>query len=54
MPRSHATCREEFRWRMVELVRSGRMPEELSREFESPAQAVRNWVCQNDQDEGRQ
>jgi transposase len=28
---------------MVELGRSGRNPEELSREFEPTAQAIRNW-----------
>jgi len=38
---------------MVELVRSGRNPEELAREFEPSAQAIRNWVCQMDLDEGR-
>jgi transposase len=38
---------------MVELVRSGRTPEELSREFEPSAQAIRNWVAQADRDEGR-
>jgi transposase len=38
---------------MVELVRAGRTPEELSREFEPSAQAIRNWVCQADIDEGR-
>ncbi|MGH8524281.1 MAG: IS3 family transposase [Gammaproteobacteria bacterium] len=43
----------EFRRQMVELVRSGRNPEELSREFEPSAQAVRNWVAQADRDEGR-
>ncbi len=53
MPRSHAPYPEEFRRRMVELVRSGRTPEELSREFEPSSQAIRNWVCQTDLDEGR-
>jgi transposase len=53
MPRSHAPYPEEFRRRMVELVRSGRNPEELAREFEPSAQAIRNWVCQMDLDEGR-
>ncbi len=43
----------EFRRQMVELVRSGRNPEELSREFEPTAQAIRNWVAQADRDEGR-
>ncbi len=38
---------------MVELVRSGRTPEELSREFEPSAQAIRNWVAQADRDAGR-
>jgi transposase len=31
---------------MVELVRSGRAPEALAREFEPSAQAIRNWVVQ--------
>jgi transposase len=53
MPRSHAPYPEEFRRRMVELVRSGRNPEELSREFEPSAQAIHNWVRQADLDEGR-
>jgi transposase len=43
----------EFRRQMVELVRSRRNPEELSREFEPTAQAIRNWVAQADRDEGR-
>ena len=38
---------------MVELVRSGRTPEELAKEFEPSAQAIRNWVSQADRDEGR-
>ncbi len=38
---------------MVELVRAGRTPGELSREFEPSAQAIRNWVRQADLDEGR-
>jgi transposase len=38
---------------MVELVRSGRCPEELSREFEPSAQSIRHWVVQADRDEGR-
>jgi transposase len=43
----------EFRQQMVELVREGRHPEELSREFEPTATAIRNWVHQADLDEGR-
>ena len=42
-----------FREQMVELVRSGRSPEELAREFEPSAQSIRNWVNQAGRDEGR-
>jgi transposase len=37
---------------MVELVRSGRTPEELSREFEPSAQSICNWVRQAERDQG--
>src|ERR1700755_2120139 len=43
----------EFRRQMVELVRVGRTPEQLAKEFEPSAQAIRNWVAQADRDEGR-
>ena len=43
----------EYRARMVELVRAGRTPEELGREFEPTAESIRNWVKQTDVDEGR-
>jgi transposase len=35
---------------MIELVRAGRTPEELAKEFEPSAQAIRNWVAQADRD----
>jgi transposase len=38
---------------MVELVRAGRNPEELAKEFEPTAQAIRNWVAQADRDADR-
>lgn len=44
---------EEFRRRMVDLVRGGRSPESLSKEFEPTAQAIRNWVRTADLEEGR-
>ena len=53
MPRLRPPYPAEFRSRMVELVRSGRSPEELAREFEPSSQAIRNWVRQADLDEGR-
>ncbi len=40
MSRSRAPYPLEFRQQMVELVRIGRTPEELSREFEPSAQAA--------------
>ena len=52
MPRTRAPYPAEFRRQMVELVRAGRTPEELSREFEPSAQAIRKWVRQADLDEG--
>jgi transposase len=42
----------EFRRQLVELVRAGRLPEELSREFEPTAQSIRNWVAQAERDGG--
>jgi transposase len=37
----------------VELVRAGRAPEDLAKEFEPTAKAIRNWVRQSDLAEGR-
>mgnify|MGYP001827855537 CR=1 FL=1 len=53
MPRKRARYPDEFRHQMIELVRAGRSPAELSREFEPSATAIRNWVAQADRDEGR-
>lgn len=52
MPRSRPPYSPEFRRRMVELVRSGRTPSQLAKEFEPTAHAIRNWVKQADLDEG--
>jgi transposase len=53
MPRTRPPYPPEYRRQMIELVRAGRAPEELAREFEPSAQAIRNWVKQADLDEGR-
>jgi transposase len=53
MPKSHRPYPLEYRRRMVEMVRAGKTPEELSRQFEPSAQAIGNWVRQFDRDEGR-
>jgi transposase len=42
MPKSHPPYAPEFRQRIVELVRKGRTPEELARQCEPSAQAIRN------------
>ena len=52
MPKSRPPYPAESRARMVELVRSGRTPEELSREFEPTAQSIWNWVRQAERDQG--
>ncbi len=52
MPKSRSPYPAEFRAQMVELVRSGRTPEELSREFEPTAQSIWNWVRQAERDQG--
>lgn len=38
---------------MIDLVRSGRKPSELAREFEPSAQTIQSWVNQADLDEGK-
>ena len=53
MPKTRPPYAPEFRRQMVELVRAGRDPTDLAREFEPSAQAIRNWVAQADRSEGR-
>ena len=42
-----------FREQLVALVRAGRTPESLAKEFEPSAQTIRNWAKQADVDGGR-
>ncbi len=42
----------EFWQEMVQLVRSGRTPGDLLREFEPTAQSIWNWVRQAERDRG--
>ena len=53
MARKNPPYTPEFRRQMIELVRSGRSPENLAKEFEPTAQAIRNWVAQAERDAGR-
>ena len=43
----------EFRRQMVELVRSGRTPQDLAREFEPSAQSIAYWVRQAERNAGQ-
>jgi transposase len=52
MPNSRPPYAPEFRQQMVDWVRAGRTPEELSREFEPTAQSIWNWVRQAERDQG--
>ena len=46
MPKARPPYAAEFRQQMVDLVRSGRAPEDLPREFEPSSPAIRTWVAQ--------
>ncbi len=52
MGKSRTPYPAEFRVQMVELVKAGRTPKELAREFEPTAQTIVNWVAQADRDVG--
>ena len=53
MPNSRIPYPPEFRQQMIELVRSGRSPGSLAKEFEPSAQTIHTWVKQADLDSGR-
>ena len=44
---------EEFKRKLVALVREGRTAQELARQFEPSAQAIRNWAAEAEREEGR-
>ena len=52
MPRPRPAYPPEFRRQLLELVRAGRTPDELAREFEPSAQTIRNWMAQAERDTG--
>jgi transposase len=53
MPKTRPPYAPEFRRQMIELVRAGRDPDDLAREFEPTAQSIRNWIAQADRSESR-
>lgn len=52
VPRTRPAYPPEFRRQIVELVRAGRTPEDLAKEFEPSAQTIRNWANQEHGDAG--
>ena len=51
-PAPPAPYSPEFRARMIELVRAGRTPASLAKDFAPSAQTIANWVKQADLDDG--
>jgi transposase len=52
MPPTHPRYPLEYRRRIIELARAGRKIEQLAREFEPSANAIRKWIKQAALDEG--
>lgn len=53
MPKTKPPYDPEFRRRVVELARAGQPLRELSKKFGCSEQSIRNWMRQQDLDEGR-
>lgn len=53
MPKTRPPYPPEYRMRILELVAAGRSPRRLAEEFEVTETTIRNWIRQDDLDEGR-
>ena len=53
MPRTRPPYSLEFRQQFLELLRTGRTPIELAREFEPSGETIRQWVKQAELDAGQ-
>ena len=53
MPRTRQPYSLEFRQQILELIRTGRTPNELAREFEPSGETIRQWVKQAKLDAGQ-
>jgi transposase len=53
MPKSRPPYPPQLRREILSLVRSGRSPEDLAREYEPSATTIRNWMAQEHVDQGR-
>lgn len=52
MPRTRRPYPAEFRNQIVEMVRAGRKPADLAKEFEPSLGSIKAWVKQADLDDG--
>jgi len=53
MPKTRPSYPPEYRRRIVDLVRAGRTPEGLAKEFEPSAVTIRKWAKQSAVDDGQ-
>ena len=53
MPRSRPSYPPELKQKVLDLIRSGRTPASLAREFEPTENSIRNWRKQAELDAGR-
>ena len=53
MPRSKPNYAPEIKQKILELVKAGRSPESLGKEFEPTSQTIRNWMAQAERDAGK-
>jgi transposase len=53
MPRTRPAYPPEFRRQMVDLVRAGRSPDDLAKEFEPSSHSIRHWVRLAARQDGR-
>lgn len=52
MGKTHARYPAEYRQHIVDLVRAGKSPADLAKEFDPSEQTIRNWVFQAAVDQG--
>jgi len=52
-PRSKPNYPPEIKQKILDLVKAGRSPESLGKEFEPTSQTIRNWLAQADRDSGK-
>jgi transposase len=53
MPKTRPAYPPEYRRRIVDLIRAGRTPESLAKEFEASAVSIRKWAKQAAVDDGQ-